>query len=308
MQGQGGGTGPRTPVWGPGGFTNIAIIGSAPSSIRLAPYRDMSWAIWGCSPGAFGVAERSDVWWELHRWEPPVIGVPGAAQNRGWFSPEYVRFLEEYPGTVVLAGPDASIANPVPSVRGGWRFPFENYVAKYGRYHFQSSMSWMLAHAIELLAPRARAGESVQIGLWGVDMAANTEYAEQRPGCRHFIGLAISLGIKIVLPPESDLMQPPTLYGICEYHPRHTKLLARMNELKNREQMLAAQVGQANTELMHVRGAIDNLGYIMSTWIDDVDSTSMITSAISMAGIAEGRPPAQEAALVQFEDPAPQKE
>lgn len=292
---------------GPDGYTGIAIIGSAPSSVRLAPFHDQAWAMWGCSPGVYGQVPygRTDVWFELHRWEPPTAGDPSNPANKGWFSPEYVQFIQQHKGPVYLAGPSAEVENPVPSVANGWRFPFEDYLAKYGPYFFTSSMAWMLAHAIELLTPRAAAGEKVRIGLWGVDMSALTEYNLQRPGCQHFLGLARKLGIDIVLPPESDLLQPPTLYGISEYHPRHTKLLARLNELQNREAQLAGQVGTANNELIHVRGALDNLRYVFNTWIDDIDPGIDITSAVSMAGVIMSRPEPEEAARMQFEPPAP---
>lgn len=292
---------------GADGYTGIAIIGSAPSSCRLGPFTDPTWAVWGCSPGVYGVVPigRSDVWFELHRWEPPHVGDPQNAANKGWFSPEYVQFLTQHKGPVFLAGPSAEIDNPVPSLLNGWRFPFEDYIAKYGPYFFTSSMAWMLAHAIEVLAPRAQAGEKVRIGLWGVDMAAVSEYSLQRPGCQHFLGVARKLGIEIVLPPESDLAQPPTLYGISEYHPRHIKWLARMNELTQREAFLASQVGQMSGELGAIRGALDNMKYIFNTWVDDIDPGVDFTSAISMAGVALSRPDPVEAALQRFEPEIP---
>jgi hypothetical protein len=290
---------------GPDGYTGIAIIGSAPSSVRLAPFHDKTWAIWGCSPGAYGIIPygRSDVWFEVHRYEPPIAGDPNNAQNKGWFSPEYVQFLKEHAGPVYLAGPDPEVDNPIPDFKNGWRFPFEDYVAKYGGYFFTSSMAWMLAHAIELLAPRAAAGEKVRIGLWGVDMAALSEYNLQRPGCQHFLGLAKSLGIQIVLPPESDLLQPPTLYGVSEYHPRHTKWLARMNELKGRQQALTVNIQNMSVELQHINGCIDNMNYVFNTWVDDIDPGMDITSAVSLAGVVLSRPEPKVAAIEKFDGP-----
>lgn len=291
---------------GPDGFRKIGIIGSAPSSVRLAPWHDKTWSFWCCSPGVYGVApfKRSDVWWEIHRWEPPIAGNPAAASNKPWFSPEYVQFLTEHEGPVYLAGPDAANDNPVPSLKNGWRFPFEDYIARYGQYFFTSSMAWMLAHAIDVLLSKRAARDVPEpgeaIGLWGVDMAAHSEYAFQRPGCQHFIGLARKLGIQIILPPESDLMQPPTLYGISEYNPRHSKLLARLGEMQGREAMLAGQIGQMNSELMHIRGVIDDLKYVFNTYIDDLDPNSDITSAISLAGVTVQRPEPQVAALETF--------
>lgn len=302
----------RVQKLGPDGFNKIGIIGSAPSSVRLAPYHDRSWGLWGCSPGVYGVAPygRLDVFWEIHRWEPPTPGDPTNPKNKPWFSPEYVQFLQNFPGPVMLSGPSADVDNPVPSVKNGWRFPFEDYVARYSPYFFTSSMAWMLAHAIETILSMRTARnvpkEGEAIGLWGVDMAAHSEYAFQRPGCQHFIGIAIKLGIPIILPPESDLMQPPTLYGIGEYNPRQQKLLARLTELQTQEQQHAAAVGTHNQQLMHVRGCIDDLKYVFNTWVDDIDPHTKITSAVSMAGVTLSRPDAVEAALERL-DPVDQE-
>ena len=243
MQEAGGGTGRK-----------IALVGSAPSSIRLAPFSDPSWQIWGCSPGAYGIVPRSDAWFELHRWEPPAAGKP-LDHNVPWFSPEYCQFLREYPGVVFTTVPIDEIKNHQP-------YPFVQMLAKYGPYHFTSTIAWMLALAIEQ-KPEA-------IGLWGIDMAATEEYGFQRPGCQHFIGLAMSQGIEIILPPESDLMRPTTLYGLSEYNPRQIKLLARQRELQGRLANCNATLANAQKEQMFLQGALDNLNYIFTTWVDEV--------------------------------------
>ena len=125
----------------------IALVGSAPSSVRLAPYHDPSWEIWGCSPGVYGVAARVDAWFELHRYEP----------GQTWFSPEYCQWMAKFPGPVYMS--EVRIEIPNSQV-----LPVEALVEKYGPYFFTSSLSWMFAMAIE-------AGATT-IGLWGVDMAA----------------------------------------------------------------------------------------------------------------------------------------
>lgn len=294
---------------GPDGFKKIAIVGSAPSSVRLAPYNDPTWALWGCSPGVYGVAPygRMHVWWEIHRWEPPTAGDPTNAANKGWFSPEYVQYLQEFKGPVMMAGPDPDVVQPVVAIPNSVRVPFEDYVARYGRYFFTSSMAYMLVHAIEaILAARAardvpEPGEA--IGLWGVDMAASSEYAFQRPGCQHFIGLATSLGIAIILPPESDLMQPPTLYGIGEYNPRQQKLLARKGEMEQQISHWTNTITNAQQQLAHVKGAYDNLNYFFNTWVDDIEPFCTVESAVSMVGVAVQRPLAKAAAIEAFPDP-----
>lgn len=245
------------------GADKIAIIGSAPSSIRLAPFNDPSWSIWGCSPGAYGLAPRSEAWFEIHRWEPANPGVPMDATAQPWFSPEYCEFLRRHPA-VMMATDHADVPNSV-------RYPFEEMLEKYGPYFFTSSIAYMLALAIEL-KPKA-------IGLWGVDMAASSEYAFQRPGCQHFIGLAMEAGIDVVLPPESDLMQPSTIYGISEYQPMHIKLLARLRELEGRRNDANARAAHATNEAHFLNGAIDNLNYILQTWVTPVgEDLSMMAS------------------------------
>lgn len=269
---------------GPDGAVNIAVVGSAPSSVRLAPYDHPEWAIWACSPGAYGFAKRLDAFFEMHRWEPQVPGKPDDPHAKPWFSPEYVAFMEKFAGPVfVSTPPDHKL--PVPNAV---RYPFEAMLEKHGPYFFTSSMAWMLALAIETLEPLVAQGKTCSIGLWGVDMAANTEYAFQRPGCQHFMGLAAQKGIQIVLPPESDLGQPPTLYGVSEYHPRHTRLLARLNELKQRQAYLQGSLGSTQAELNMVNGAIDSLEYVFNQWVNDLGPFNL-SHALSRAPVLVGR-------------------
>ncbi len=240
---------------GPDGADKIALIGSAPSSVNLGPYRDPSWAIWCCSPGVYGMAPRKDVFFELHRWEPQEPGFPTDPHAKPWFSPEYVRFLEEFPGPVFMS-------HAVPTVKNCVLFPYQRMLDRYGPYHFTSSLAWMLAYAIEQ-RPKA-------IGIWGVDMAAGEEYAYQRPGCQHFLGLAKSLGIEIVVPIESDLLQPTTMYGIAEMHPRYAKFLARKKELEDRLRGHDATAQHHQQQALFVRGALDDLKHIMDHWALDL--------------------------------------
>lgn len=262
---------------GPDGFTGIAILGTASSSMELAPFRDQKWAIWACSPGAYPICarNRSDVFFEVHRWLPTPPGQFGSPGTKPWFSPEFDVFLRTHKGPVFMSEVEPTIPTSV-------RIPFEDLLAKYGPYFWQSSMSYMLALAIGELAPRAQAGEQVAIGLWGVDMSATEEWAYQRPACQHFIGLAQSLGINIVLPAESDLMRPPTMYGIGELNPRHIRLTARLAELKAQQQHLLQQQQAASQGLLTIQGALNEVTYYLSCWTDEVRPDAR--QAVSFSG------------------------
>lgn len=229
----------------------FALIGSAPASVRGAPYNDPSWQVWGCSPGAYGVVPkgRSNIWWELHRYEP---GQP-------WFSPEYCQFLREHP-CVAVAEPRKEIPN-------GFTLDVDALVKKYSPYFFTSSIAWMMAHAIEIIE---RDGDPTtsKIGLWGVDMAANEEYEAQRAGLHYFALLAAKQGIEVGVPPESDLFRPRFLYGVDETKHFHIKMRARREELLQRLQAADQMVMAKQQESQFLRGAIDDLNYCFNTWPD----------------------------------------
>ena len=235
----------------------IALLGSAPSSVRLAPYKDPSWTIWACSPGVYPTfgQERTfhegDAWFELHRWEPPTIGDP--TRQVAWFSPEYVQFLREFPGTVWMT-------EVVPDIPNSKRIPRETLLLKHGAFFFTSSLAWMAALALE-------DSELGELGFWGVDMAAKEEYRLQKPGCHFFITKAVERGIKITVPPESDLIQPQPLYGISEWDPMMIKLTARKRELESRIAQAQQRYAIAQQEVHFLQGAMDDMQYHLDTWV-----------------------------------------
>jgi len=228
-------------------MSGIALIGTAPASIRLAPYGSKDWKIWGCSPGAYGVVPRADAWFEIHRYEP----------GQQWYSEEYCQFLKDFEGPVYMAEVRPEIPNSV-------AIPVDMLVAKYGPYFFTSSLAWMLALAIEQRPDK--------IGLWGVDMAHDTEYHAQRPGCQYFAMLATAQGIEVGIPPESDLFCPPPLYGVSEIHHQRIKMLARRREIEARVAEAQRLVAEKNGEVLFLQGALDDLTWNEGTWVGDVES------------------------------------
>lgn len=230
----------------------VALIGSAPSSVRLAPYANPDWQIWACSPGAWGAIstlgvnplERVQLWFELHRYEP---GQP-------WFSPDYCAFLARHPRVVM--------AESRPEIQGSFACPAAELVAEFGPYFFTSSLAYMFAMAIKAGARK--------IGLWGVDMAATEEYGYQRAGLQFFGMLARAMGIEVGVPPESDLFRPPPLYGVSEIDHDRIKIMARRRELAERKARAEQTIQQATAELQCMHGALDDLNYIENTWTGNI--------------------------------------
>lgn len=252
----------------------IGLIGSAPSSIRLAPYSDKSWTLWGCSPGAYPIVERADAWFELHRYEPPVIGDP--AKQVPWFSPEYVEWLK------LLHEHDCPVymTERVPEVPSSVRYPRERVIAEFGEHFLTSSLALMAAVAILKIEDDWKVRENFEedaIGFWGVDMAATEEYSYQRPGCQFFIREAEKRGIRVVLPPESDLNRPMPIYGLHEWSHAQIKTLARQRELEGRLNAAIARRDGADKEVYFLQGALDDLKYMRMTWIPsepDIEGTT----------------------------------
>lgn len=231
----------------------VALVGSAPASVRLAPYSDPSWKIWGCSPGVYGVAPRVDEWFEMHLWEP---GQP-------WFSPEYCQWLAALPGRGVKLWTGA----PVTALPGSEVYPADEILAEFDpqRWFCSSSLFWMMARAIKCGA--------TTIGLWGVDMAAGEEYEMQRAGIHFLTYIARARGIEVGTPFESDLFTPRFRYAVDEWAHSYRKVRARTQELQGRLAQAQAQAQDALNASHFLKGAIDDLKYMGDTWVTKEDHT-----------------------------------
>ena len=225
---------------------SIVLLGTAPSSMGLAPFGNPEWEIWACSPGTYGMP-RIDKFFELHRWEP----------GKEWFSEGYVQFLKAFPGEVVMSA-------EVPEVKNCKVLEWERLVKKYGPYFFTSSLAWMCAMAIE--------EKPKKIAFYGVDMAATTEYHDQRMGCQYFAMLAKSMGIEVGVPPESDLLRPAPLYGVCEQSHAWIKETIRARELSGRLTEAKRIIEEKSKEAHFIQGAMDDQDWHLHSLIGAYDT------------------------------------
>jgi len=98
-------------------------------------------------------------------------------------------------------------------------------------------------------------------------MAATEEYGYQRPGCHYFVMLAKERGIKITVPPESDLLAPSAQYGYVMGSVKWKKLMARRAELQGRIAAAAQRYEDARNEWNFLKGAYDDNEYHINTWV-----------------------------------------
>jgi len=224
----------------------IILLGTAPASMNLAPFNS-DWEIWSCSPGTYANGQYFHKFFELHRWEP---GQP-------WLSEGYVDFLKKFEGDVIMS----KVVEDIPNSK---QLPYRELVAKYGPYFFTSSLAWMCAMAIE--------EKPDKIAFFGVDMGSTTEYHDQRMGCQYFATLARARVIEVGVPPESDLLRPAPLYGVCEYSHVWIKQTVRAKELAGRLTE-AKQIAEAKThEIKFLEGALDDQDWNLHSFFGAMDS------------------------------------
>ncbi len=223
----------------------IAVLGSAVSSVRLAPFDDPTWEIWACSPANKSLP-RCDVWFELHN--PEVKVREGLTEWLDWLKQQPIVYLQK----------------AYSDYKGGRELPLQALLQNWGPFWWTSQLAYMLAMAIEQ-KPKV-------IGIYGVDMAANSEYNQQRLGCQYFIQHIVrNTDIELVVPPESDILEAAPLYGYCESSRQWRKYAARKNELAARIANLSHETDQKLAEKAHLVGAMDDMEYQLAHWANRPD-------------------------------------
>lgn len=208
----------------------VAIVGFAPTR-NMAPFDDKSWEIWGVNE-LYTVkdVERVDVLFELHdyKWI-----------KEGKRSKEHLPSLQKMTIPIWMQQHYQDIPKSLP-------FPRQQLHDKYGHY-FTNTISWEIALAMHIGVK--------EIGLWGVNMATDIEYASQRPSVEYFVGLARGAGIKVYIPPESDLLKTAYQYGFedGELSIFSTKIKAYMGE---QDQKIAALNPAIQNNIAQVNQAV----------------------------------------------------
>lgn len=254
--------------------TKIAIVGFADSKDE-APYADPSWEIWGVND-VYAHVPRVDRSFELH----DVGGLVEAGRR----NPQYIEWLKQGKLPVYMWDP---VIQAHPEFGSAVRFPMEQVMSAFGDY-FTNSIAWQTAFALLCLCDisdgQVKAREGVELGLWGVDMAHETEYGTQRPSCEYYIGLARALGVKVYIPATSDLLKSGSLYGISTTVPMRVKLekrIAKLNEqinvLNAQRQQLQMNIAHIEAQMNQIKGAIGAFKYTRGVWTNGAEIVPEVT-------------------------------
>ena len=228
----------------------IAIVGFTASKDE-APWGDPSFEIWICN----------NLWKFCPNYWHRLYDLHGAKDTVK--DKEHAAFLQGQPqkhqdGTEIRLDPRPVFCfEPQKDWPTAKEFPRKEINDKLGRY-FTNSISWMIAHALM--------EKVTELHIYGVDLATSGEYSAQRPSCEWMIGVATGMGVKVYIPPQSDLLKLSSMYGAEDDSALHAKMTERQGELKGRAQQLDQQLNQIQTQRAQTQGALETTNYVLDVW------------------------------------------
>lgn len=173
----------------------VAIVCNHPLTKYDAPLDDPTWEVWSLNsvlPIDSAGAIRADRWFELH---------PLEAQTKA-----EMQFLEELRVPVYMF-------DVYPTIPCSVRYPMERIEQHFGVQpggpgdFFSCTMAYQIALAIM--------EGFLAIGLYGVelDRGSDRERTVERAAVCYWLGVARGMGIQVVIPEASTLLQHPVRYG-----------------------------------------------------------------------------------------------
>lgn len=163
---------------------SVCIVGYAQETRDLANSLPAEVELWGMNVNHKFMA-RQDRWFQLH---PPVWhGLPYYGRT-----PEHIAFLRDCDVPLYMRFPSPEFPASLP-------YPYEAVYSSVGRRYLTSTA----AHAVALAIHE----EVDEIKLYGVNLASNTEYVEQRPCIEWLLGLAEGRGIKVDVPSAAPMLK-----------------------------------------------------------------------------------------------------
>jgi hypothetical protein len=173
----------------------VAIVGFA-DSWKEAPFQDPTVEIWGLNE-LHKYVPRWDRWWEVH--DAETLGITKRDLSEGE-QKRHLEWLSRDHGKPIYMLPqfcDGRFPSAVPH-------QLQRLVEALGRY-FTSTIGYMIAQAI--------VDDYQWIGLYGIDLASDIEYQQQRANAEYLVGYARGQGRTVVTAETSAICKAGALYG-----------------------------------------------------------------------------------------------
>jgi hypothetical protein len=195
-------------------LSGIAICGSNPVTKHTAPFGDPSWLVYSCSPdnSPYGCnpscseLPRVDQIFECHA---PLEDVSRPAAYLNWVAQQPwvwmrdARALKSGAFKGARPYPETKLFGTWTKMRDGSTVPTGDGV--FCPQMFTSSIAYILAKAIVDCEEQG----IPTIGLFGILQSEQEEYKSQRPGTQYMLWEARRRGIKVLVAPESKLLEGP---------------------------------------------------------------------------------------------------
>ena len=168
----------------------VCIVGMAPTTSHLFIHEPRGSEIWGLNQGhalfTSEAMERFTRWFQVHPYEDMAARQRPELGHMEWLKQAKIPvYMEELH----------------PDIPSSVKYPYEEVTAMLGGTYLTSAPAFMLALAIH---------ERFElIKIYGIDMAENTEYQDQRPCFEFLLGFAIAQAINVWLPPGCPLLKGP---------------------------------------------------------------------------------------------------
>ncbi len=194
----------------------VGILGFA-ETWKEAPFDDPDWEFWGLNE-LWKYVKRWDRWFEIHDGE--TLGITKRDLSEG----EQKRHIEwlsrDHGARPIYMLPHHCEGGRFPNAVA---YPLDAMVNTFGRY-FTSTIGYMIALAI--------AEDFTTIGLFGIDLASDVEYPNQRPNAEYLIGIARGQGREVIVPDQAAILHAGFLYGYERPHKEAGGVLSAVEKHK----------------------------------------------------------------------------
>ncbi len=202
----------------------LALVGFCSPHREWVPYEDQDLEVWGLNRG-YIFQQRADKWWEMHgrsiwEWQQRrpgnhVLFLQGKRSpgQEGNFPLDMPILMHDaipamFPTSVTY--PLLEVAEDIGS--NNFRFAPDNAdPKKFGENRSQTAVPYLGSTIAQQIALAIHMGYK-EISLYGIDLNTSSEYAWQKPGVEHMLGLAAGRGIKIAIPDMCPLLKSG-IYG-----------------------------------------------------------------------------------------------
>ena len=268
-----------------------AILGTAPSW-KQCRWEDPTLEIWGLNDGYLLGVPRANRWFDLHPFHQMHFRPsdqkhvsPADVPLGVYLRPEgHLEWLRTRPIPVYLAEarPDYPTSRTFPKQDileffkpyWPWRLSRTGEVTSGDNYEV-STPSWMLMQALY--------EGYAEIHIYGIHLATEWEYVQQRPNFEFLIGIAVGRGVKVVLPEQAPICRAAYQYA---FEPKSD---LPQQEAQRRIGLVKQEGAKLRQELatlpFYARAARNNaLARLDQLDVDLIDAKNMLsrTHALSM--------------------------